>query len=311
MNYRRLGRTNLRVSEVSLGTVELGTEYGIPVQGEVLRPSDAKAERLLNVALDAGVNFIDTASVYGESEAIIGRGLNSRRNEYFLASKAVHLRVEGDNGNTLRERVQASIARSLRLLRTDRIDLFYIHSATLEVIQRGEMLEIIQQAQSAGHVRFIGATTYGEAAAVAVLQDGRYDCLQIAYNILDRESEVSVLPLASERDVGVVIRSVLLKGALTYRYTHLPNELNELKSVIRKIDELRGSETGSLQELAYRYVLAHPVVAAALAGTGRVSELEEVVAFAEKGPLACGLMESIRNISVDPEQLNPGNWPRF
>ena len=126
MNYRRLGRTNLQVSEISLGTVELGMDYGIPMQGDHLQPSEAEATRTLNCALDLGINLIDTAQAYGESEAIIGRALKSRRNEYILATKIAGLSWEGYTGVEFREQVEASITESLRTLQTDTIDLLYI-----------------------------------------------------------------------------------------------------------------------------------------------------------------------------------------
>ena len=309
MNYRRLGRTDLQVSEISLGTVELGMDYGIPVRGEHLQPSEADAARTLNCALDLGVNLIDTAQAYGESEAIIGRALKSRRSEYILATKISSVSWEGYTGTELREQVEASIAESLQTLQTDIIDLLYIHNATPELIQCGEIVEIMQRAQEAGYVRFIGTTTYGEDAPLAVLEDGRFDCIQVAYNLLDRQFEERVLPLAKENDVGVVIRSVLLKGALTYRYAHLPDELCELRVAVNGINSLCGAQDSSLPELAYRFVLAHPAVSTALVGTGRVHELEEIVSSAGCDALPPKLLNDIREISVSPDQLNPGTWP--
>ena len=309
MNYRRLGRTNLQVSEISLGTVELGMDYGIPVQGEQRRPSEADAARTLNCALDLGINLIDTARAYEESEAIIGRALKSRRNEYILATKVTSLSWESYTGRELRERVEASITESLRVLQTDIIDLLYIHNATPELIQHGEIVEIMQRAREAGYARFIGTTTYGEAAPLAVLEDGRFDCIQVAYNLLDRQFEERVLPLAQANDIGVVIRSVLLKGALTYRYAHLPEELRELREAVNKVNSLRSAQNSSLPELAYRFVLAHPAVSTALVGTGRVHELEEIVSLAGRDPLPLELLSDIREISVSPDQLNPGTWP--
>ena len=309
MNYRCLGRTNLQVSEISLGTVELGMDYGIPVRGEQRRPSEEEAARTLNRALDLGVNLIDTAQAYGESEAIIGRALKSRRNEYILATKIGSLSWEGYTGRELREQVETSITESLRTLQTDTIDLLYIHNATPELIQCGELAEIMQQAQEAGYVRFIGTTTYGEAAPLAVLKDGRFDCVQVAYNLLDRQFEERVLPLAKENDVGVVIRSVLLKGALTHRYAHLPEELRELQRAVGQVNSLCGAQDRSLPELAYGFVLAHPAVSTALVGTGRVHELEEIVSSAECDALPPALLHDIREIVVSPDQLNPGNWP--
>jgi aryl-alcohol dehydrogenase-like predicted oxidoreductase len=309
MNYRRLGRTNLQVSEISLGTVEIGIDYGIPVVGEGRRPSEAEATDTLNRALDLGVNFIDTARAYGESEAIIGQALKSRRDEYLLATKVSHLIWEGYTGKGLRQRMEASIAQSLRALQTNVIDLLYIHNATPELVQRGEAMEIMGDAQRAGHARFIGATTYGEAAPLAVLEDGRFDCVQVAYNLLDRWFEERVAPLAQQNDVGVIIRSVLLKGALTYRYAHLPEELRELREAVEGIDLLRSSEDSSLPELAYRFVLAHPAVSTALVGTGHVHELQETLSFMGRGALPSKLLNDLRKIVVSPDQLNPGTWP--
>ena len=309
MNYRRLGRTDLKISEISLGTVELGMDYGIPVQGDHLQPSEADAARTLNCALDLGVNLIDTAQAYGESEAIIGRALKSRRSEYILATKISSVSWEGYTGTELRERVEASITESLRTLKTDLIDLLYIHNATPELIQCGEIVEIMQRAQEVGYARFIGTTTYGEAAPLAVLEDGRFDCIQLAYNLLDRQFEERVLPLAKENDVGVVIRSVLLKGALTYRYAHLPEELRELRTVVEAVNSLCRAQSSSLSELAYRFVLAHPAVSTALVGTGRVHELQEIVSFAGCDALQPELLHDIREVVVSPDQLNPGTWP--
>ena len=183
------------------------------------------------------------------------------------------------------------------------------HNATPELIQCGEIVEIMQRAQEAGYVRFIGTTTYGEAAPLAVLEDGRFDCIQVAYNLLDRQFEEQVLPLAKENDVGVVIRSVLLKGALTHRYAHLPDELRELRAAVNEVNSLCGAQDSSLPELAYRFVLAHPAVSTALVGTGRVHELQEIVSFAGYDALPPDLLNDIRKISVSPDQLNPGTWP--
>ena len=309
MNYRRLGRTNLQVSEISLGTVELGMDYGIPAQGEHRQPSEADAARTLNCALDLGVNLIDTARAYGNSEAIIGRALKSRRSEYILATKIASLSWEGYTGGELREQVEASITESLRTLQTDIIDLLYIHNATPELIQRGEIVKIMQRAQKVGYARFIGTTTYGEAAPLAVLKDGRFDCVQVAYNLLDREFEERVLPLARANDIGVVIRSVLLKGALTYRYAHLPEELRELRTAVEGINSLCSVQDSNLPELAYRFVLAHPAVSTALVGTGRVHELREIVPFSGCAPLPAEILNTIRETVVSPDQLNPGTWP--
>jgi aryl-alcohol dehydrogenase-like predicted oxidoreductase len=310
MNYRTLGRTGLRVSEIGLGTVELGLDYGVPVDGEHLRPPEEQAARLLNRALDLGVNFIDTARAYGGSEEVIGRALKGRREEYILASKLKPIREEGQPDQELRDQVKASIAESLRMLQTDVIDLLQLHHAPADVVKSGRVLAAAREAQRAGAVRFIGASTYGEDAPLAVLESGGYDTLQVAYNLADRTLEEKVLPLAQQQGVGIIVRSVLLRGVLTHRYIYLPNQLADLKSAIAQLSSLVGREAGSLPEMAYRFVLANPAVSTALVGTARVEELEAALAFADKGSLPPALVSAIREINVsDRGQLIPSNWP--
>jgi aryl-alcohol dehydrogenase-like predicted oxidoreductase len=310
MNYRTLGRTGLRVSEIGLGTVELGLDYGVPVDGEHLRPPEEQAARLLNRALDLGVNFIDTARAYGGSEEVIGRALKGRREEYILASKLKPIREEGQPDQELRDQVKASIAESLRMLQTGVIDLLQLHHAPADVVKSGRVLAAAREAQRAGAVRFIGASTYGEDAPLAVLESGGYDTLQVAYNLADRTLEEKVLPLAQQQGVGIIVRSVLLRGVLTHRYIYLPNQLADLKSAIAQLSSLVGREAGSLPEMAYRFVLANPAVSTALVGTARVEELEAALAFADKGSLPPALVSAIREINVsDRGQLIPSNWP--
>lgn len=306
MNYRLLGRTGLRISEISLGTVELGLDYGVPVAGEHLRPPVEEASRLLNRALDLGVNFIDTARVYGASEEIIGRALKTRRDEYILCTKV----TAPPAGQSAAEHVRSSIAESLRLLHTDHVDVLKIHSASVEDIHRGEIIAAMLDAQRAGQVRFVGASAYDEEAPRLALEDGRYDCLQIAYSAIDRRLEQRILPLAQQKGVGIVVRSVLLRGVLTHRHTLLPPQLAELKAAIAALNELVGGETASLPELAYRYVLAHPAVSTALVGTARSGELDAAVEFGSRPPLSAELIAHIRRIIVgDEDQLHPGKWP--
>jgi aryl-alcohol dehydrogenase-like predicted oxidoreductase len=310
MNYRQLGRTGLRVSEIGLGTVELGLDYGMPVDGEHLRPTEEQAAHLLNRALDLGVNFIDTARAYGASEEIIGRALKGRRGEYILASKLAPIREEGQPDKELREQVKASIAESLRMLQTDVIDLLQLHHAPVDVVKSGRVLAAAREAQRSGAVRFIGASTYGEDAPLAVLAaGGGYDTLQVAYNLADRTLEAKVLPLA-QQGVGIIVRSVLLRGVLTHRYIYLPDQLADLKSAIARLSSLVGADAASLPEMAYRFVLANPAVSTALVGTARIEELEAALAYADKGRLPPALVSAIREINVsDRSQLIPSNWP--
>jgi 1-deoxyxylulose-5-phosphate synthase len=311
MRYRKLGRTGFKVSEISLGTAEIGMPYGIAGNGKAPSvPNERDAAALLNRALDLGVNFIDTARAYGESEAIIGRAVRHRRQEFILASKVLSPHGQDLPAVSVRENTAASVTESLRLLKTDHIDLLMIHCRAAEVLPNETVFETLQRLKESGSILRIGASVYGEEAAAAAIEHGGYDCLQIAYSVLDRRPESQVLSLAQEKGVGLVARSVLLKGALTSRHHYLPAALANLETSIQRMAALAARERMTLPELAYRYVVNRNPPETALVGTASVDELVQTIEYARSGTLSEDLIAEIRSLPMpDPNDLNPGNWP--
>jgi aryl-alcohol dehydrogenase-like predicted oxidoreductase len=310
MRYRELGKTGFQVSEVSLGTVEIGMPYGIAENGKVPTSDEVEAIRLLNYALDRGINFIDTARAYGESEAIIGRALHGRRREFILASKVLSRGGQDLTPEQMRDLTIASVHESLRLLQTDSIDLMMVHCGATEILPDETIFETLTQLRNQGCIRAIGASVYGEEAALAAINHGGYECLQIAYNLLDRRPEAAVLAVAREKGVGLVARSVLLKGALTDRYHHLPNQLSELTNAVQELEQLARRISVALPELAYRYVISQAWPQTALVGTASLNELQQILDFVSGGPLLEEQIAEIRTIPMlDSYYLNPGNWP--
>ncbi len=309
LRKRRLGRTNLEVSEISLGCVEIGLPYGIPAGGELQRPPEDEAERILHTALDLGVNHLDTARAYGESEAIIGRVLKDRRDEFILTTKIPVHKQAGLSTAELREHCRSSIETSLAALQTDRIDIVLLHTSGPEILRRSDMPEILGE-ECGRFVRFFGASVYGMESARVAIDSGWCDCVQIAYSMLDRGPEADILEHARKQDVGVVARSVLLKGALTRRCEKLPAELEAVRAAVGEAARLSPEGLDGLPELAYRYVLSDARVHTALVGASSVTEVEQAVGFAAAGPLGPHEINEVRRIRVKDETLlNPGNWP--
>jgi aryl-alcohol dehydrogenase-like predicted oxidoreductase len=307
MRYRTLGRTGLRVSEISLGTVEIGLDYGIGPNGQAHRPPESEAARLLLRALELGINFIDTARVYGESESIIGRVLRDRRKEFILCSKV--LPYTGEPPESLREKVTASVETSLRALQTDVIDIMMIHSAPTGALSDGTMIEVLEKLKRQGKFLWIGASVYGEDASLMAIDLGTFDCLQVAHSAIDRRQEARVWPEAERHGVGIVARSVLLKGVLSPRHEYLPEHLSPLKIAAGRLNTLAVEAGISLPELAYRYSLSHMLPQTALVGASSVDELEASVRFAQAGPLPSGLIAKIREVQPENETyLNPATW---
>lgn len=309
MKRKQLGNTALEVADIALGTVEIALDYGIPSDEGHRKPSTSEAIRFLQEAIDAGVNLIDTAQAYGNSEALIGEALGTRRHEVVLVTKLTPIAAsELENEGALQAKVRTSIQESLQRLRTDHVDVLMLHSATLELIEKGGMLlHMLRDLQAEGLTHYTGASVYEEAGPAAV-GCGAFDVIQIGYNVLDRSPEVAVLPMARQRGVGMVARSVLLKGVLTPRYALLPKELQSLQEAAIRLEALASQAGISLVELAYRYVLSENVLA--LCGTARMEELNSVIEYAKRGPLDGELLSQIRQIQVSEGQLlNPANWP--
>jgi aryl-alcohol dehydrogenase-like predicted oxidoreductase len=303
MRRKRLGRTDLQVSALSLGTAEIGLDYGIAEDGEARRPSEAEAHELLHFALDRGINLIDTARAYGEAEAIIGRALRKRRSEYVLTSKVMPQAA-------VSSLVRTQLEHSLAALQTEYLDIMMIHSRAEQVEPDRETFAHLAQAREEGLVHFIGTSVYGPDAAMRAIECGWFDCIEVGYSVLDRRIEVQVLEAAETRDVGIIARSVLLRGALSERSAYLSNKLAPLKHCISELAAVAGS-LKQLPELAYRYVCHQPIPHSALIGTASKAELTDCIRSLELGPLADEQVDAIHRVHLEDEKLlNPGSWPQ-
>jgi aryl-alcohol dehydrogenase-like predicted oxidoreductase len=313
VDYRTLGRTGLRVSALALGTVELGLDYGIAAPGEFGRPSEAEAIRLVHSALDAGINLIDTARAYGESEALLGRALRDRRAQVVLASKVRTQRDDGSSpgGEELRRTMEQSLEASLNLLQTDHLDLWQIHNVDSALLAHHDIIaEVFETARRSGKARAVGGSTYGVAAPLAALESDLFDMLQVTYSVLDQRLADRFFSLAAERNVGVLVRSILLKGALTSRGDYLPDHLAALRDRSRQFRSLIAESglSASPVQAAIAFGLAHPHIHSVLVGVRSEWELREALsAIAVRLPNA--LIEQLYALRLDDaELLNPGTW---
>lgn len=306
------GRTGLNVSCISLGTVALGLEYGIESPHASRRPSEKDAIRLLEQAADEGINLFDTAPAYGESERLVGLAIG-RRQRCHIATK-VSVPMDGDGkalqGAPLRAAINASLKKSLRILRRDVIDIVQIHNATVDGIERGEVSDVLLKARDEGKVRFLGASVYGEESALAAVNSGYFDSLQVAYNVLDQRMAGRVFPAAAQAGVGILVRSALLKGALTEKSRFLPPELHVLQRASERAREKLAGTWQRLPEIAVRFCLSSKDVATVLVGASTRKELEQALLAAKAGPLSEELLGQAASLALTDEHLlNPSHWP--
>jgi aryl-alcohol dehydrogenase-like predicted oxidoreductase len=311
VKQRPLGRTGFTVSAVSLGTVSLGLDYGIVVPGEFGRPDESDAVALVRSALDRGVTLIDTAPAYGASERIVGRAINGDRRVIVATKIALSHVAPSHPAPSHPSSIIASIESSLRTLGRDVLDIVQIHNATREMIDEGAVTGALLDAKRRGLVRVLGATVYGEDAALAVIHSGEYGVLQVALNPLDQRMMREVLPAASQAGVGVLVRSALLKGALTPKGQWLPEPLAPLReSAGRARDLLAGGSWDGLPEAAMRFCLSVPHVATVLVGARTIAELDAALAAEAAGPLEPSLLAKAAQLAMTDERLlNPSYWP--
>ena len=307
MKYRSLGRTGLTVSALSLGTVALGVDYGIAAPGEFGRPDEADAIRLVRAALDRGVTLIDTAPAYGESERIVGRAVG--RDPRAIIATKINTAVPVVSGFS--RTVIASLESSLRALDRDVLDIVQIHNATRAVIDEGAVTEALLDAQRRGLIRVLGASVYGEDAAMAVIGSGVYGVVQIVLNALDQRMLADVLPAAVHAGVGVIVRSAFLKGALTPKAQWLPEPLTPLReAAARARDLLAGGSWDRLPEAAMRFCLSVPGIASVLTGARTIAELDEAIAAEAAGPFDPSTLATAAPLALTDERLlNPSHWP--
>jgi aryl-alcohol dehydrogenase-like predicted oxidoreductase len=302
MRMRTLGGTGMKVSPYCLGAMMFGA-WG--------NADHADAVRIIHAALDAGINFVDTADVYsaGESEEIVGEALQGRRDQVVLATKA-HAAMGSDPnmaGNSRRWLVR-EVEASLRRLRTDYIDLYQIHRPD-PATDIDETLSALSDLVHAGKVRAIGSSTFPadeivEAQWVAELRGHvRFRCEQPPYSILARGAETSVLPACARYRMGVIVWSPLAGGWLTGKYRSaqdvdmttgraarlplrfdpsLPANQGKMAAVeeLAKIAEEIGT---SLTHLALGFVMAHPAVTSAIIGPRTMDQLTDLLAAAKLG----------------------------
>lgn len=310
---RRLGRTNLQVSALALGTVELGIDYGIAVPGDYGTPAEADAIRLVHAALEAGINLIDTARAYGKSEEVLGRALHDRRDQAVLATKVV---TQGKNGTSLsatelRTAMLDGLDTSLRQLQTDYVDVWQIHNVDAATLAQADVVgEVFEQARQAGKIRFTGGSFYGADLPRQALQHDLFDVMQVTYSVLDQRLADHFFAEAGAADVGIMVRSVLLKGALTPRAEHLPPHLSVLRDRYHALCRL-GVEHGqscTSAQLAIAYALAQPSIHAVLIGVRTSEELAQNVAAVDVN-MSPTLLRELTSLRLDDaDLLNPGTW---
>lgn len=310
VELRPFGDTGLQVSALGFGGANIG----------FADISDKTLDRMFGAALELGVNLIDTADMYGDSEEKIGRSLRGRRQRYLVATKCGRCLPPKGNPNGLIVRLQRrfqrslgleeeyesldwhprslewSIHRSLHRLKTDYLDVLFLHSCSEETLRKTEVLEVLYRARKSGKVRFIGYS--GERPAVLfAIQSGQFQAVEISLNIADQDGIETVLPLATQKGMGVIAKRPLantlwksVQRLDPVRYPHLQEYWERLRHL--SYDFL---QVDRASEIALRFTLSVPGAHSVIPGTTNPDHLLENARYAAEGPLPSDLFGVIRS----------------
>ena len=286
MEKRRLGKTDMDVSVLGFGGAEIGFENA----------SLEAVEKLLKSALDAGLNVIDTGECYRGSEELIGQAVSDRREDFYLFTKCGHPHGMESSANWSQASLLQSIERSLRRLKTDRLDIVHLHSCSESELRKGEAITALQTARERGYTRYIGYSGDSRAAHFAV-ECGAFDTVQISISIADQEALELTVPLAHKKQMGVIAKRPIANAAWKTGHKPIQGYHHEYWERLRKLNYefLRNADLEKAIGIALRFTLSVPGVQTAIVGTKKPERWQENAKLLEAGPLSEAEFHAIRH----------------
>ncbi|WP_017434285.1 aldo/keto reductase [Saccharococcus caldoxylosilyticus] len=293
MNYRRLGNTEMKVSEVSFGTWAIGGSWG--------KTDDEEALKGLHRAIEAGVNFFDTADVYGNgrSEELLAKATKGKEDEIYIATKFCRAGDIHDFQTYSEEKVREYCEASLKRLQRERIDLYQIHCPPLKVLKDGRVFEVLDKLQKEGKIRYYGVSVETVEEGLFCLTNPNVKALQVIFNIFRQKPLEQLLPQAKEQGVGILARLPLASGLLTGKFKKDTKfEENDHRSFNRDGQHFNVGETfaglefhkgvelseqlkwiadgrGNMTRAALRWILDHDSVTCVIPGFKTVQQVDD------------------------------------
>jgi aryl-alcohol dehydrogenase-like predicted oxidoreductase len=288
MELRQFGFTGLKVSALGFGAGHIGDQN-----------TDEKAiDKLLNTAVDLGINLIDTARGYGASEERIGRFLSHRRREIILSTK-VGYSIPGYKDWTY-DCIIAGVDEALKNLRTDYIDIVHLHSCPIDIMSNNEVIDALEKTRAEGKIKVAAYSGENENLAFAI-ESGRFGSIQTSINIADQRNLDSLLPRAKVKGMGVIAKRPAANAP--WRFNEQPSG-RYVEEYWLRLKRMNLRLDLDLQDVALRFAAYTWGVDSVIAGTNNIKHLKENVKLIEKGPLTYDIYYEIR----DAFKQNDINW---
>lgn len=285
MEKRKFGKTDMEFSVLGFGGAEIGYNA---------KQTQEEVNDLLNSALDAGLNVIDTAAAYKTSEELIGNAVGKRRNDYYLLTKCGALDAF-TRSDWSKKGILETIESSLRNLKTDYLDIAQLHSCDAEILRRGEVIEGLQRAVEKGYTRFIGYSGDNEDAKTALEMDV-FDSLQTSVSIADQTPIDGNIKLAKEKNIGVIAKRPIANAV--WRHSSKPDESyhHEYWDRIQKLNySFLNKSLEEATAMALRFTMTIPGVDTMIVGTTKPGRWSENADYVSEGNLSDEEFEAIRD----------------
>ena len=305
-------KSNEKISRLGLGTVQFGLDYGF---------SKAKTynevNKVLSFCIRNGINFLDTARDYGESEKKTGHFLkkNKARDKFFIATKLSKIdRLVAINKKTLEKVIIKSTNNSLRELNIESIDLLQLHQEDKFLLNNKNFWKIISKLKKRGYIKSFGLSVYGVDILKKVIQQKKdyIDFVQLPYNVFDRRFE-KLFAGIRKNDIQIICRSVFLKGIITARNEDIPEELKNLLPYKKEIQRIAKKHNFSVSELCLLFVLSNSSILTAIIGVDSSKELEENAKAIDKlERFKKTALKELKKIKIKNKFLiDPRRWKNF
>lgn len=313
MKQRLLGSTDIKVSEISFGGVEIGLPYGIGVGGSENLISEVEAVDLLRLSLEKGINTFDTSPAYGKSEKRIGKAFADRRQDVVICTKCPHLRDKDQqlfSDAELKIIITTSITNSLEALQTDYVDIYMIHNADLEMLEHPEIIHQFSELKQKGVIRAAGVSVYTVQETQKAIDSDFWQVVQLPFNLLDQRHGKTFSD-AKKKGVGIFVRSVLCKGILTDRNRFLHPKLAPIREHCDRCLEQLNSERYSLSDVATKFALSFQEVSSVLVGIDKTEYLEKAFAVADGHYFSDAQLETVQTMAYpNPDFLDIPLWEK-
>lgn len=288
MQLRTLGKTELKVTPLGFGAAQIGY-LGLP---------QSDCDQLLNGLLDQGINLIDTAACYRDSEEKIGKAIGARRGDYVLVTKCGHHVERSDPPEWTPEVVRHSAERSLRRLQTDHVDVLLLHSCTVPQLKNEQMIQALQKCKEDGLTRFIGYSGDNEAAEFAI-EMNVFDCLETSVSICDQHSLETSLPKSEGARMGAFAKRPLANACWRDLEEYNPFYANYAQPYTQRLKQMGFTPEslgfgGEWLELALRFTVFQPGLTSALIGSTSLEHIRENIQMVDQGPLPEDVQARIR-----------------